>query len=422
MSGDIPHQCGLVLVLLVFSALYSGTETAITSASPAKLLSIKEDHPFVGRFVDWVINQRQQVLTTILTANNLVNIPATTVGAVIAARLAPFGGAYWAVVVMTMLIVILGEALPKSIALVRPASALPFLLPIVRLTCLVLMPFVWLMTWIVKLLSAVFRVNMTLENSLVTREEIEQVVKIGEASGVLEADERRMIDGIISFEETRVSEVMVPRTDMDLLEATDSIDEVVEFAGQCGRSRIPVYEDTPDNIVGILYVKDLLALLHKGEAVTLAAIMRKPLFVPETMKLQDLFSIMRSQRVHLAIAVDEYGGTAGLVTLEDMLEEIVGEIQDEYDQEKTPVEKIGDGKYRVQGTVCLEDFGKAVEYPFESEEVDTVGGFVLDQFGNFPRQGDTISLPDWDVEVTELEDHRITEVIFTRRHEGSDGE
>lgn len=422
MVSDLPRQAIFVAVLLFFSAFYSAAETAITAAGRARLLSLKEQYGYLSRFVDWVLEERQQVLSTILIANNLVNIAASAVGTSLATQYFQVRGVLWAVVIMTLLIVIFGEVLPKSVALVKTSSLLPVLLPAVRFTCLLFMPLVWVMTTITTLLSKVFGIDMTLENSLMTREEIEHVVKIGEASGVLEESERRMIDGIISFEETRVSEIMVPRTDIDMLELNESIENAVAFAQQCGRSRIPICEDSPDDIVGILYVKDLLPHLAGGAEISIEAVMRKPLFVPETMRIQDLFSIMRNQRVHLAVAVDEYGGTAGIVSMEDLIEEIVGEIQDEYDQEKTPIEKIEEGCYKVQGSVCLEDLGDIVDWPFESEEVDSVGGYVLDQFGNFPHKGDKVEVKGWTIEVLDVSDHRVNEVLFRRRFDEDDNE
>lgn len=401
-----------IVVLLLLSALYSASETSITSLTHAKILSLREQDSRMDHQLNWLMEHRQTALNTILVANNLVNIAASAVGSDLARGLLP-GGVYWSVLCMTALVVVFGEVIPKSVALLRPARLAPYLLPFVHLTSFVFKPFVWILDLLLKIIGALTRLDMKLENSQVTREEFEQVVKIGEASGALEQSERSMIEGIISFEETRVSEIMVPRTDLDLVWVDMSLAEVVALVEETGRSRLPVYADTPDDIIGILYVKDLLCYLHHTDApFDLQQVMRPAMFVPETMKIQTLFTQMRTKKVHLAVAVDEYGGTAGIVTMEDMLEEIVGDIQDEYDEEDDSIVVLPEGNYRVQGGVSLEDFADFTHYPFESEEVDTVGGYVLDHFGDFPKKGDVLDLPDWLVEVTDVEDHRVNEAVF----------
>ena len=221
------------------------------------------------------------------------------------------------------------------------------------------------------------KVDVSSQHPFVTREEIEQMVNIGEASGVFEEEERRMIHGVISFEETRVYEIMIPRTDMMAVPGDISISDSIPVFRECGHSRLPVYEKSPDHIVGILYVKDLIGAFMSDEtSIPVSSLAREALFVPETMRIADLFDVMRGKRVHMAIVIDEYGGTAGLVTLEDLIEEIVGEIQDEYDDESALIQKEPDGSYLVRGQMGLEDLSEALGYPFESSDMDSVGGLA----------------------------------------------
>jgi len=231
----------------------------------------------------------------------------------------------------------------------------------------------------------------------------------GEAVGkVSEAVERRMIDGIIDFEETRVHEVMVPRMDMVTLEASEPLEEAMKVFIEHGHSRLPVYEESLDNIVGVLYVKDTLKHLIGAElSQAVGGMMRKPLFVPETIRTVELLETMRRDHIHIAVVVDEYGGVAGLVTMEDILEEIVGEIQDEYDQESPDILEMEDGTYRVQGTTSLEDLSEALDYPFESEDAESLAGLVLLLAGGFPQVNDAFEYEDWRIRVVDLEDHRI---------------
>jgi CBS domain containing-hemolysin-like protein len=250
----------------------------------------------------------------------------------------------------------------------------------------------------------------------VTREEIEQVVNIGEQSGALEAVERHMIHGVIDFEETRVREIMVPRVDMVTLEATDTIGAAMEVFIEYGHSRLPVYDESPDDIMGILYVKDTLKHLVAGDlGQPVGGLVREPMFVPDSIRTVELLEAMRRDHVHIAIVVDEYGGIAGVVTMEDLLEEIVGEIQDEYDQETPDIQEEGNGVYLVQGNMNLEDLSEALQCPFESEDAESIAGLVLSLAGKFPEDNDEFEYGDWGIKVVDLEDHRIKLLRLTRK-------
>ena len=229
------------------------------------------------------------------------------------------------------------------------------------------------------------------------------------------ANERRMIDGIIDFDETRVHEIMIPRTDMIALEANDTLADAVKLFIEQGHSRIPVYEESPDNIIGILYVKDTLKNLLDGDlSCEVRTLLRKPIFVPETIRTAEVLENMRREHIHIAIIVDEYGGVAGIVTMEDILEQIVGEIQDEYDEETPEIQKLEDGSYLVQGIISLEDLSEALGSEFESEDAETLGGLVLTLSGSFPEVGEVFNYNGWRIKVIELEDHRITTLNMTK--------
>ncbi|MCF4115057.1 MULTISPECIES: hemolysin family protein [Dethiosulfovibrio] len=400
-----------VIFLLFLSGLFSGGETAITATSRAKLLALRDRYMSFRKVLDWLLKDRQKALTTILIANNLVNIAASSLATTLAVMVFQKHGVVLAVTSMTVLIVIFGEILPKSFALAKSEKVLFLTLHFIRFSSLVLSPFVWIIGGIVTAIGRLSKVDLSLQASFVTREEIEQVVTIGEASGALEESERRMIHGIISFEDTKVSEVMVPRIDMDVVDSDITIEELVPHLEEHGHSRIPIYEDSLDDIIGILYVKDLIGLLYSGKTgVKLASLKRDALFVPETMKVPDLFNIMKSRRIHMAVVVDEYGGTAGIITLEDLLEEIVGEIQDEYDHELPAIEEVEEGVYQVQGNMDLEDLSDFLGYPFESEDVESVGGLITDLSGDFPSTGSSVTYGPWEFTVLSLADHRVMEV------------
>lgn len=411
----LPRLCTAILCLLFLSAFFSGAEMALTETSAVRLKSLAEKYAFLKKTVEWVNVDRSKVLSAILIGNNLVNVAASTVATAIAVTLWHARGVAYAVVVMTVMIIIFGEVLPKCLALARGETVLIFSLLPIRFFAWTATPLIWTMQFIASATGKLTGLDLSLKDTFVTKEEIGQVVKIGEASGAIEKAERQMIDGVISLDEIRVSEIMVPRTEMHLIESCRTVDEALHFIQEMGDSRVPVYTDTPDHIDGVVLVKDLLSAFSqgkKGEAVT--KVMRKPLFVPETMFVPKLFKIMQNMRMHMALVVDEYGGTAGLVTMEDLLEEIVGEIQDEYDRDEPMIQSLPDGTWKVLSGISLEDLNEALHSDFKCEDVDTLGGFLLDRFGNFPRQGDCITLNGWIFTVTSMAEHHIVEVTVKK--------
>jgi CBS domain containing-hemolysin-like protein len=225
-----------------------------------------------------------------------------------------------------------------------------------------------------------------------------------------------MIHGVIDFEDTRVYEIMVPRVDMVAIEVTDTVGDAMKVFIEHGHSRVPVYDDSPDNIVGILHVKDTLRHLIASELdQSVGSLVREPMFVPESIRTVELLEAMRRDHVHIAIAVDEYGGISGIVTMEDLLEEIVGEIQDEYDQEAPGILEEEDGKYLVQGNMSLEDLSEALNCSFTSEDAESIAGLVLSLAGKFPEDNDRFEYGDWLIRVVDLEDHRIKLLRFERK-------
>ncbi|MDR2174524.1 MAG: hemolysin family protein [Synergistaceae bacterium] len=403
-------------VLLLLSAFCSASETAITTVGRTRLLALQETKQFYKSLFQWLLGDIQRVLTLCLISNNIVNIGASTLATAVAIRIFGDGALIFVVPVMTAMIVIFGEILPKSVAMTHTERILLFCTPILRVLDFLLYPVTRLMQASVRALGWFFHIDLKRQNPFVTREEIEQVVNIGEQSGALEAAERRMIHGVIDFEETRVREIMVPRVDMVTLEATDTIGSATEVFIEHGHSRLPVYDESPDDIVGILYVKDTLKHLLAGNlTLPVGGLVREPMFVPDSIRTVELLEAMRRDHVHIAIVVDEYGGIAGVVTMEDLLEEIVGEIQDEYDQEAPDILEEGNGTYLVQGNMNLADLSEALQCPFESEDAESIAGLVLSLAGKFPEDNDEFEYGDWVIKVVDLEDHRIKLLRLTRQ-------
>jgi CBS domain containing-hemolysin-like protein len=293
----------------------------------------------------------------------------------------------------------------------------------IRFFSIILWPAVYAVQRFILFIGGLLGLKLDTFNSFVTREDLEIMVNESGESGAIEEDERKMISGVISFEETRVSEVMVPRTDMKAISSDTTVARAAAIFLESGHSRVPVYEKELDKITGVLYVKDLLEPLARGALEDgVGPFQRNPLFIPETIKTDEAFELMKKSKIHIAIVVDEYGGTAGLVSLEDLLEEIVGDIQDEYDDEMPDVLEEQDGVYLVQGYVNLDELSETMGYPFEFEDVDTVAGMLLSLKGNFPEEGEYVEYGPWKIQAVEVQDHRILQVRIERApNEGGEG-
>jgi len=413
VSSDISGSIFLLAVMLVLSVYFSATETSITATGKGKLRALSEEYPYRKKAFLWLANNTAKAINVTLIGNNLVNIAASAVATSVAIKLFGSLGPVLAVVIMSVLIIVFCEILPKNVAIVKRESILLLGLPLLRFFSFIMSPLTWLLLVTLKCVGRLVGMDLVSYSSLVSREEIEQIVAEGSAVGALEEDERRMIHSVITFEEKRVYEVMEPRMDISAIEESGTAEEAVNIFIQSGHSRIPVYKEDLDNIIGILYAKDLLGPLLAGDKkISILKLMRSPLFVPETMKTDEALDMMKKYKTHLAIVVDEYGGTAGLITLEDLIEEIVGDIQDEYDTEIPEIMKESEDTYLVQGQVSIAELSEALDYPFDEafEDVDTLAGMVLELSGDFPKQDQVISYGAWDIHVLEVRKHRIMQV------------
>lgn len=415
VNSELAGSIGLLLVFLLISFYFSATETSITAAGKAKYKALENAYPSQKKGFQWLSGNVQKALMVTLVGNNLVNIAASALATTTATLLFGRRGPLIAVTAITALIVVFCEIFPKNLAIANKEKVLHLSLPILRLCSFLLAPIIYLVQHFVWFLGKVFGLRLDASKSFLTREDLEFMVTEGGESGALQEDERMMIHGVIAFEETRVSEVMVARTDMKTVSADTSVSDATKIFLDTGHSRLPVYEKELDKITGVLYAKDLLGpLCEGGFQRNVADILRKPLFMPETIKTDDAFEMMKKSQIHIAVVVDEYGGTAGLVTLEDLLEEIVGDIQDEYDDETPDVLEIEKDIYVVQGYVNLEDLSETLHYPFEFEEVDTVAGMLLTIVGNFPEEGEFVQVGPWKISAIEVVDHRILQVRIER--------
>ncbi len=383
----------ILLLLLALSFFFSSAETALTTVNNIRVMTIAQDDESVlqkkAKLVLKILSDRQKMLTAILIGNNIVNISASSLATVLAVDLVGSYGAGIATGILTFLILILGEITPKSLATIRSLQLSLRYAKIIWALMTILTPLVFFFTKISEGLLALIGVNSKEREKAVTEEEIKTIVDVGHKSGTIEEDEKDYIHNIFDFSNTKVREIMIPRIDMTSVNVTWSYDRLIEIFSEHMYSRLPVFEGDSDHIVGIINIKDLLTR-DKDKPFTIRRYMREPFFTFEHKKAAELFDEMRLNSIPLAIVKDEFGAVAGMITLEDLLEELVGEIRDEYDTyEEDDIEKTGEMTYDVLGSTNLDDLSEALDLDFSSEDYDTVGGYLTGLFDHFPSEGET---------------------------------
>ncbi len=403
-------QLFILVVALIFCGFASASETAFTSVSRIKLKNLVEDGDKKAAEIERLLAQPNSLLSTILIVNSVAVIVASSMATVLALRFSTSLGELFATVLISLVVLIFCEITPKTAAVQNPLRWARALLPLVKGTAWVLHPIVVVLSTITSFLVRMMG-GQVKRGPFVTEEELRLLVTVGEEEGVLEEDETEMIHSIFEFADTTVREVMVPRIDMVTLESDATVNDAVDIAMEGGFSRIPVFENTIDNIVGVLYTKDMLKQLRDGhDTIPIRTLVRPAYYVPETKKLDDLLREIRQRRIHMVIAIDEYGSVAGLVTIEDLVEEIVGDIRDEYDREENLYEKISQYEYIVDAKLSIDEFNELVEAELKNEDYYTLGGFLFAQLDKIPVPGDTITFENLTFTVMDTRGRRITKV------------
>ncbi|MEJ2289444.1 MAG: hemolysin family protein [Deinococcales bacterium] len=417
-------QIALLAVLLILSGLMSGSETALTALGEWKIRQLREDGLDPTGAFALLERQPTRFITTLLIGNNLVNIAAASLITQIAIQTAQsygFGESLavgYATGITTLLVLIFGEITPKSIAVHHAVGFSRAVIRPVYVMSIVLYPIGLAFAWITGTVLRLFRLEPS-GNPLLTENELRLMLRSAEESGVIEAQEEEMIKGIIDLEETVVREVMTPRVDVGAIHEDASMMELLRLTTEHGYSRLPVYGETIDNIRGFVYARDLLPYLARPEALEetrVADLMTPPQYVPETLSILNLMRDMRIRKNHMAIVVDEFGGTAGIVTLEDIIEEITGEIYDETDEEEEEdIVLLEDGHYRIQGSAHLENVAEDLRLTFEDDgEYDTLAGFLIDEFGHIPHVGESLQHQGVRFIVEQADERRVITVLAWR--------
>lgn len=412
----------LLLILIILSGAFSGAEISLTSLSPAKVKTLKDDKRFGSKAVFKLRKNPEKMLITILIGNNLVNILATVVATIWGIQV--FGSNAVGIVtgVLTFIILVFGEITPKTIAQKYAGSFSRLIAyPLLGLK-FILSPVIWLLH---KLIHGLMRaLNVKNPMRTMSEEELLAMVDIGTKEGVIEEHEQEFIENVLEFTDTAAEEVMTLEKDMEVMEASATIREAAHYFVEHSHSRIPVYKGNINNIIGIVTVHDILRLIHdtKGTKTLEDLHYQKVIIAPKTKSISKLFREFQKRRKHIAIIVDEHGETVGLVTLEDILEEIVGDIADEQDLEEKSVHSIGKNEWEVDGNATIEEINEALKIELDYPEHQTISLLILEKLHGFPNEGEKLTFQNLAIQVKEMGKNKIEKVLISKTSEQANGE
>ncbi len=423
MDVDWFYRIILLFISLIFSAFFSGSEVALFSLEKKQIKKLKEEKGAINNYIVTLLDSPRRLLVTILLGNTIFNVAASILAVTLALD---FANLYnlpvniilvIQIVLLTIFILIIGEISPKIFATKYPLKFSRIVgIPLYWISVLVY-PIAKILTDVIKFFISKIKIDKS--KTVLLSSEITDLADLGKEYGSIEEEEHELIHGLVEFKSVSVREVMTPRVDIDAIPEDATYEEVIRIITESGHSRIPLFEESLDIVLGIIYAKDLLPYIAKVRAkknFTLKEICREAMFIPETKLISDLLHDFQEKNMHIGIVVDEYGGTAGLVSLEDILEEIVGEIRDEYDKEEAEIVKLGEGKYSVLGKLPIDELNEIFEDDFTSEndDYDTVGGFIFNHAGMIPENKYILDFKNYKFTVKDVANNRINKVIVEK--------
>ena len=412
MDPSVAIRIVILIILLCLSAFFSSAETALTTVSRIKMRALSEEGNRKADRVLKITDDSGKMLSAILIGNNIVNISASSIATTLAIDLFGNAGAGIATGVLTVLILIFGEISPKTMATIRAEKiSLRYSTPI-WILMKILTPVIFIINTLANAVLRLLGVKASEKHRVLTESELRTIVDVGHETGVIETEEKEMINNVFDFGDAKAKEIMVPRIDMTFAQVDNTYEELLEIFRRDHFTRLPVYEESTDDVIVILNIKDLL--LCDREHFSLRSLMREPYFTYEHKNTTELLMEMRNSAIHIAIVLDEYGSTAGLITVEDLIEEIVGEIRDEYDyDEEDPIQKISENEYLVEGSMNLEDFSDQLHLKLESDDYDSVGGYMIGLLDHLPKIRESVTTPDGlFMQVRAKNKHRIEKIYI----------
>lgn len=423
MDSDWQYRILFLIVCFILSAFFSGSEVALFSIDKKKIKSSIPNSPLIQEYLFDLLEHPRRLLVSILIGNTVINVTASIISVSLALDLASTFGfsrnivLTIQIIVLTFLILLFGEVTPKIWASKNPMIFARIIAIPMHWVSVLIYPVSESISELIKLFISKIRIDR--KKSAIKPEEIKELATMGLEKGTIEDDEHELIHSIVGFKTLSVAEIMTPRVDMIAVSSDAEFTELIQEITRTGRSRIPVYKDDLDDIIGVIYAKDLLPFFKNTELrknLSLAKLARKPMFVPKTKMIDDLMHEFQEKKMHIAIVVDEYGGTAGLVSFEDIIEEIIGEIRDEYDKEENTVTKIDENSYLLLGRISIDELNELLEINNSGAEAEygTLAGLVLNFAGHIPKEGYSFEFENYRFTVKEVLNKRIKKVLVER--------
>ena len=405
------HTNWIELIVIIFgvvgSAFFSSSETALVSLNVFKIRQMEETGVENSSLVRKLTDNIGKVLTTILIGNNIVNIATTTVATIFFTDLFGAKGAIISTIVLTLTILIFGEVTPKNIASSASEKVALRVAKPIKFFDFILKPMSFFLQAITNFLTRLIIGENAQKGDIVTEEDLKTIVDVSEEQGVINDQESEIINNVFEFGDSDVEDIMTARTNMEAIAVDMEDKELKDFLKNCKHSRIPVYGKSIDNIIGILHMKDIVAFIAEDKELNIEEMVRPAFYVYDNMHIFDLFKQMRGENVSLAIVIDEYGGTSGIVTIEDIVEELVGEIEDEYDTHLETVLKINDKEYLVNPSIHINDFNDYFDTDLEQIKNDSIGGFLIDKLGRIPKLGDSVEEDGIKISVVQINRYKL---------------
>lgn len=390
MDSSDAIQLGVLIALIGLSAFFSSAETSLTTVNKIRIKTLADQGNKKAVTLLKVINDSGKMLSAILIGNNIVNLSASALATTLALNIWGNAAVGIATGVLTLLILLFGEITPKTLATLYAEQLSMGYAGIILFMMRVLTPVIFLINKLSYVCLRILRIDPSAKMNSITEHELRTIVDVSHEEGVIESDERQMIYNVFDFGDSQAKDIMVPRVDMVSIDINSTYNEIIDVFEQEKFTRLPVYEESPDNVIGIINVKDLL-FCKPSEEFHIRDIMREPYFTYEYKKTSELMVEMRQDSINFTIVLDEYGATAGLITLEDLLEEIVGEIRDEYDKdEEDLIRCINNLEYVIEGSMKLDDVNDALGLDFDSEDYDSIGGYIIERLDHLPQQGEFV--------------------------------
>ena len=414
-GGNTIIQIVMLVILLIGSGFFSASETALMSLSRIRVRHMQEEGVKGAKLVGKLTEDSGKLLSSILVGNNVVNIAATSISTSLFISILGTQGVAVATALMTILVLIFGEITPKTIAANNSEKIAILVSKPIKVIILILTPVVWVFNIITNIIFKIFGIKSKSGQPYITEEELRTMVNVSQEEGVLEIEERQIINNVFQFGDMQAKEAMVQRLDMVCIDADDGYKEIISLFKEEQFSRMPVYEESADDIIGIVNIKDII-FLEEDEIANfdIRNYVREAFFTYEFKKITELLEEMKKDKSQMAIVVDEYGGTAGLITIEDLVEEIVGEIEDEYDEDESDIEVIKEDEYIIDGSKKISEVNELIGTNLESEEFDSIGGFIIGHLKILPEEHEVIEVDGVKLCIESLDKNRIKKIrVFT---------